>query len=197
MKSQFIFIIFLGITLCADTFELNASPRTMAEWEQLDGLLIAWDREEDSRDIQVPLIEYASQETMVYIVCNDSDQVKNYLNPARVRMQNLKMLYEDYDSIWCRDYGPWSIYKNAVDSLSFVDWIYQFVYDDRLPAKLAGLFSIPHFECGIEPNKILERVLGVPTKSSASRCRLLPMAPMWKKMGNFSLIQIQSLSTKL
>ncbi len=126
----------------------------MAEWEELDGVLVAWDNIEDSRGIQVPLIEHISKEAMVYILCTDSSNVEYHLNPQKINMKNVTFFYEAYNSIWCRDYGPWSIYRNLVDSLSFVDWMYEWQLDNRIPLKLSRFLQIPSFEFSTYPNKL-------------------------------------------
>lgn len=154
MKTVVCIFILFSITLSSWALEILNGPRTMAEWEELDGILIAWDRLEDNRDIQVPLIEHASQEVKVYLVCNDSLNVEYHLNPQKANMKNIVLLYENYNSIWCRDYGPWTVYRNLADSLSFVDWIYEWNFDDRIPAKLSLYFQIPSFEFSKDPYKL-------------------------------------------
>ncbi len=151
--SCFVFSLFV-IVLPSAAFDITNGPRTMAEWEELEGVLVAWDKMEDSRGIQVPLIEHASKETMVYIVCSDSSNVEYHLDPQKINMKNVTFLYEEYNSIWCRDYGPWSVYRNLADSLSFVDWVYEWQLDDRIPSKLSRFLQIPSFEFSTNPNKL-------------------------------------------
>jgi len=94
--------------------------RTMAEWEELDGIIITWTY---YLDILRQIVDYAQEEGKVYIVCTDSNYVKNYLTAWSVPLKNLKFLIASFNSVWVRDYGPWCVYSDVIDSLYLVDWI--------------------------------------------------------------------------
>ncbi|WP_456443030.1 agmatine deiminase family protein [Caldithrix abyssi] len=119
--------------------------RAMAEWEELSGLMITW---ADYYHILKEIVRYAQEECRVYIVCSDSNQVKAYLLSNNVPINNITFLIEDYNSIWCRDYGPSSIYEEGTDSLFFTDWIYNRPRpdDDVLPAAMANAYNVDLYQ---------------------------------------------------
>jgi agmatine/peptidylarginine deiminase len=96
--------------------------RTMAEWEEIQTLVITWTGQFDN--IQSQIVEASQTECEVLIVCDDSTQVKNTLNNYGVAPTNVSFIEGPYNSIWMRDYGANTMYKNDVDSLFLVDWIY-------------------------------------------------------------------------
>lgn len=96
--------------------------RTMAEWEEIQTLVITWTGDFDN--IQSQIVEASQIECEVLIVCDDSTQVKNTLNNYGVTPTNVSFIEGPYNSIWMRDYAANSMYKNDVDSLFLVDWIY-------------------------------------------------------------------------
>ncbi len=50
--------------------------RTMAEWEELQGIIITWT---SYTTILRQIVDYAQDEGLVYIVCSDSNSVKSFL----------------------------------------------------------------------------------------------------------------------
>ncbi len=119
--------------------------RAMAEWEELSGLMITW---AGYYDILKEIIRYAQDECRVYIVCSDSNQVKAYLSANGVPITRITFLIKPYDSIWCRDYGPSTVYEKGTDSLFFDDWIYNRPRpnDDVLPAAMAEAYDVPLYQ---------------------------------------------------
>jgi agmatine deiminase len=100
--------------------------RTMAEWEELQAIAIAWDNQ--FPNILTEIVKNAQKEVNVLIVCRDS----SVFNTAKTRLlskgidlaKNITFIVRPNNTIWIRDYGPNSIYYNDVDSLAFVDWRY-------------------------------------------------------------------------
>jgi len=112
--------------------------RTMAQWEEIQTLTIAWT---SFPSIQAQIVDAAQEECEVLIVCSDSNTVKTYLNNAGVPLTNVSFLEEAFNSIWIRDYGAHTVYKNDVDSLLMVEWIYNRPTrpdDDALPNYIAA-----------------------------------------------------------
>ncbi|HCA42353.1 MAG TPA: hypothetical protein DEP28_03790 [Bacteroidetes bacterium] len=128
--------------------------RTMAEWEQLQGLTITWT---SYTTILRQIVDYAQDECMVYIVCSDSNSVKTFLTNGGVPLVNLKFVIAPFNSVWCRDYGPWSVYRNTADTTSFVDWVYNRPRpgDDATPNYLATTLGINLFTTTVEPNRLV------------------------------------------
>lgn len=128
--------------------------RTMAEWEELSALQITWTTQQA---ILRQIVDYAQEECLVYIVCSDSNAVKTYLTQGGVPHTNVKFLITGFNSIWCRDYGPWSVYSNVMDTLRFVDWIYNRPrpLDDATPTFVANYMGIPIHQTINSPNDLV------------------------------------------
>lgn len=137
-----------------------ASPvRASAEWEEIDGLMVAW---AGYTSILREIVRAARLETQVYIICGpqcnstDSTSIKNYLTSGSVPLSNIHFVYTGCNSIWSRDYGQWNIYTNDVDSLLLIDWIYNRPrpLDDVVPQTIANVFSLPLYNMNQAPNDI-------------------------------------------
>jgi agmatine/peptidylarginine deiminase len=130
------------------------APRTMAEWEEISGLLITWT---SYTGILHQIVDYAQEECTVYIVCTDSNSVKSNLTSNGVPVFNIKFLEQDFNSVWSRDYGQWSIYKDDVNELSLADWIYNRPRpkDDVIPGALATFMGIPIYEMTASPDDLV------------------------------------------
>jgi agmatine deiminase len=129
--------------------------RTMAEWEEVQSVVITWT---DYTGILKQIVRHAKEECEVIIVCTDSNAVtaalqnNNFGGPID-DLSNITFLEEEYNSIWGRDYGAETAYRNEVDSLLLVDWIYNRPRpkDDVLPQALAELKGIPIYSTSAPP----------------------------------------------
>ena len=119
--------------------------RTMAEWEPLRGIIITWT---SYTSILRQIVDYAQDEGLVYIVCSDSNSVKSSLTSGGVPLVNLRFLIAPFNSIWVRDYGPWAVYADDVDSMYLVDWVYNRPRpaDDVIPGAFATQQGIPLYQ---------------------------------------------------
>ena len=132
------------------------TPRTMAEWEENQGILLSWGNEEytnEKHDVLCEIIANVLQETNIdiYLVCKNSNTVAQYLlNTHSIQSPRIKYLIEpNLLTIWSRDFGPVTIYGNYVDSLSFMDWRYYFIAensDGEVPQLLADYLGIERYE---------------------------------------------------
>lgn len=131
-------------TSSAITTPPNFPVRAAAEWEEVQALFITWT---SFPAIQKEIVRYAQQECKVVIVCTDSNTVKNYLTTNNVPITNVGFLKRPYNTIWMRDYGGNTVYKNEVEDLLMVDWIYNRPRpkDDTIPAAHANYFGIPEY----------------------------------------------------
>jgi len=138
-----------GITSPPD-FEI----RTMAEWEEIQALVVTWTAYESTLK---EIVKYAKEECTVIIICSDSNQVKTYLTNYGINSDNLEFIEKNYDSIWMRDYGTNTIYKDDVDSIYFVDWIYNRPRpnDDVLPDAVADHTGITLYSTTSAPNDLV------------------------------------------
>lgn len=126
-------------------FEAPASEvRTMAEWEELQGLAITWTGSFNS--IQAQIVAAAKEECEVILICNNENIVKNQLNANGVTDHSgITFVEDDFNSIWMRDFGPNSVYINDAESVAFVDWIYNRPrpLDDAVPEVISDVLDIP------------------------------------------------------
>ena len=124
--------------------------RTMAEWEEIQALVVTWVQYLPTlREI----VRYSREECEVIIVCNDSNQVKNYLIQGNVPLSNISYVETLFNSIWMRDYGANTVYAHGVDSLYMIDWIYNRPrpLDDQIPDELASFIDRPIYSTTTPP----------------------------------------------
>ena len=122
--------------------------RTMAEWEEIQSLVITWT---SFPEILKQIAFHTKQECEVIIIANNPSSVTSYLTannsggPAFENLDNITIIQDNFDSIWGRDYGAHTIYKDDVDELMFVDWMYNRnrPADDLVPVTLAEHFEVP------------------------------------------------------
>lgn len=128
--------------------------RTIAEWEALQGLEITWT---SYPSILTEIVRAAKEECRVYIVCSDSNKVISYLRSHGVDTVNISFVKTRFNSVWCRDYGPWSAYTNDVDSLYTIDWKYNRPrpQDDTVPYAMGRLLHTPVYTTTTAPWKLV------------------------------------------
>ena len=124
------------------------SVRPMAEWEEIDAITITWERYAETLS---EIVRHAQHECKVYINCETAEKVKEDLALHEVEYNENVIFLENqlFNSVWIRDYGPNSAYLNDVDSLIFVDWVYnreERAEDDILPENFAEQVNIPLFQ---------------------------------------------------
>ncbi len=126
--------------------------RTMAEWEEVQSLVVTW---RSYPPILKQIVAHAKEECEVIVVCASSGNssvasVSSYLQsnndggPALDNLDNVVLFEAPSNSVWVRDYGPEVIYMNDVDSLFLLDWIYNRPRpeDDDLSFELGSLKGI-------------------------------------------------------
>ncbi len=121
--------------------------RTMAEWEEVQALVVTWT---SFNGILKQIVRHAKEECEVIIVCSSPSQVTSFLQNTQYGgaisdLSNITFLQEDFNSIWVRDYGPETIYRNEVDTVMLLDWIYNRPRpdDDALSDAIAAELDIP------------------------------------------------------
>lgn len=155
-------LLFVTISLMGQTFTSPPSQpvRTMAEWEEVQAVIITWNPGMNGTpwlNTLTEIVRAAREECTVIIVCKDQSTVNSaqaYLTSKGVDISsNIDFLIANNDSIWVRDYGPTSVYVNDVDSLLSVDWIYNRVrYNDNLiPEKIGQYLNIPVYATTVAP----------------------------------------------
>jgi len=119
--------------------------RTMAEWEEIQALIITWSGQ---ATILKEIVRNAVKECKVLIITTNPDNVSGQLTSAGISLDSVEFVNTPFNSIWVRDYGPWSVYQNDVDSLGLVDWIYNRPRqnDDATPVAIAQHLDLPIYE---------------------------------------------------
>lgn len=132
----------------------TSSVRTMAEWEEIQSLVIAW---VGYPGILSQITDIAQEECEVIVVCTDSNVVKSTLINNSVPLTNVSYIETSVNSIWMRDYGGNTVYKNEVDSLYLVDWIYNRPRpaDDDVPNAVAQFKNIPLYQTTSAPYSLV------------------------------------------
>lgn len=131
--------------------------RGMAEWEELQGLIITW-AGSSFLNILRQVADYAQEEGKVFIICSDSNSVKNYLQAGNVPLYNIEYLITPFNSIWVRDYGPWTAYTIGVDTMNIIDWIYNRPFrplDDVTPVFFANYIGAPIYQTTTPPYDLI------------------------------------------
>ena len=122
-----------------------APPRSLAEWEELQAIVVTWPYNITAwRPLLREIIRAAQAEVTVYVVCSNPAQISNYLDQQGVPLANIELIQAPFNTVWVRDYGPNTIYTGTVDSLHFVDWIYNRPRpsDDVIPERIAEALDI-------------------------------------------------------
>lgn len=129
--------------------------RTMAEWEETDYLLVTW--VPNYSNTLTSIVEAATKECKVIIITPNPNNVQNVLLNSNAEMDSITFLNRSYNSIWIRDYGAHSVYKDWNDSLILVDWIYNRPrpLDDNAPVAYADLLDIPLYQTTQIPYEIV------------------------------------------
>ena len=131
--------------------------RGMAEWEELQGIIITW-AGSSFLNILRQVTDYAQEEGKVFIICSDSNSVKNYLQAGSVSLYNIEYLITLFNSIWVRDYGPWSAYTIGVDTINIIDWIYNRPFrplDDAIPVFFANYIGASIYQTTTPPYDLI------------------------------------------
>jgi agmatine/peptidylarginine deiminase len=129
--------------------------RNMAEWEELQALVVTW---RSQKAILAQIINAAKQECKVVVACTDISICQNELSTYGVDWsQNVDFLEAPSNSIWVRDYGGSPCYLNDVDSLVWVDWIYNRPrpLDDVMPERFGEHFNMPVYTTTVAPNDLV------------------------------------------
>lgn len=129
--------------------------RTMAEWEEIQALVITWT---SYPAVLREIVRHAQQETKVIIHCSDSNAVKNNLLTHNVPLSsNLRFLEVPFNSIWIRDYAANSVYRDKVGDLILVDWIYNRPRpnDNAIPEHYSQLLGIPLYQTYANPHHLV------------------------------------------
>ena len=128
--------------------------RSAAEWEEMQGIVISW---QSFSSVLTEIVRHAVEQGKVYIVTQSSSSVQSVLTSASIATDSVVYVNEPSNTVWIRDYGPNNIYSNNVESLYFVDWVYNRPRpsDDAIPAALSELMNVPMYETTTDPYELI------------------------------------------
>jgi agmatine deiminase len=136
----------------------SSEVRTPAEWEEIDGLCVRWTSSWAQTTLR-GIVQHAKEEVQVYIVTNQNyiNNIQSHLQNYNISLDNIQFVVEPSNSIWFRDYGQWNVYTDDVDSLLWVDWIYNRPrpLDDVIPVALADMLDIPLYQTLNAPHDLV------------------------------------------
>jgi PKD repeat protein/agmatine/peptidylarginine deiminase len=119
--------------------------RNIAEFEQMEGVLIAY-------PLGIPLLLVAemSEDVMVTTIVDNAaeeNQVRNIYSSAGVNMSNCNFLHAPHDSYWTRDYGPWFV-TDGNGGISIMNFTYNRPRrnDNNIPVEMANFLGVDLYE---------------------------------------------------
>ncbi|MEN0005353.1 MAG: agmatine deiminase family protein [Bacteroidota bacterium] len=120
--------------------------RTMAEWEEVEAVVITWTA---VPTVLTEIVRHAVEECQVIIITDNPALVSAHLTTANISLDRVQLLNRPFNTIWIRDYGPWTVYTRDVESRTLIDWIYNRptrVADDTLPQAIASYLDMELYE---------------------------------------------------
>jgi agmatine deiminase len=132
----------------------NFPVRSAAEWEEMQGIVISW---QQFPTVLTEIVRNAVGQGKVYIVTQSQSSATSTLTSAGVSLDSVEFVNASSNSVWIRDFGPNIIYANNVDSLFFVDWIYNRPRpnDDAVPTYLSEHMGVAMFETTTAPYNLI------------------------------------------
>ena len=133
--------------------------RALAEYEEVEGIIVTWAY--TYQDLLLSkIVDAAQEEGRVWILSrpntSDSVSVQAYLASRGIPLDSVTFLSVANNSIWARDYGPWTVYDTVTDSMGIVDFRYNRPrpLDDVVPATLARLWDLPLYQAVTMPDSL-------------------------------------------
>lgn len=149
----FLILIILAILLHTISAQSITNPRSPAEWEEVQGVLIRWNEAhyvsdnghpsyEGYRNSQKGIVEAALNEGIsVFILADETNEYSTLdsLIKMGISSPNIHIIPGGIaDNIWTRDNGPFSVYENNVGTLCLIG------YDNDFAAEqIVNYFNYP------------------------------------------------------
>ncbi len=165
---------FVALAVAQAQNDIPENPRAMAEWEEVQAVVINWgdfiwqsfidegtDNElliKQHRDEQLAaseLISEVSKVAEVYVIDSREGRAEQEMTELGTDLSNVEILNpESPESMWTRDYGPFSVYENTSDSLTLVKAHYYSGTADITPQILEHL-KARYYNLTEEPEKLV------------------------------------------
>jgi len=134
--------------------------RAMAEFEEMEGMIVRWAYNTQNLLLS-QIVDAAQDEGKVWILVrpstSDSTNIKTYLASRSIPLTNIEFVSVNTNTIWCRDYGPWTVYDSVTDSIGIVDFRYNRPrpLDDVVPEFLAQRWNLPVYQTLQMPDSLV------------------------------------------
>ncbi len=117
--------------------------RCPSEFEAREGALFTWDFG-GWEDIYLSMVDAVQDVGTCFIVTTSENSVRNAILNAGLTLDNVEFINEYTNTVWIRDYGPWTVQKEDT-SFGITDFTYNRPrpYDDAFPQELAALWGLP------------------------------------------------------
>lgn len=130
--------------------------RLPAEWEEQDGILLAWPHEESDwhpylevvEPVYIDLARKISRFEKVLVVAFDGERVREQLRESGVQMERISIVELPTNDTWSRDFGPITVFEDDRPLLldfGFNGWGLKFAsnLDNRITRRLheVGVFG--------------------------------------------------------
>jgi len=142
--------------ICFMENRANKTRRLPAEWEEQDGVLLAWPNENSDwkpvldqvQPVFAEIIAAITQFERVILIAVEDETVRTALNAAGADLQKISFVHLPINDTWARDFGPITVFEDGIPLLldfGFNGWGLKFPanHDNRINQSLskAGLFN--------------------------------------------------------
>ena len=137
--------------------------RHMAEWEELEALMVTWQR---YRSILREIVRHAKEEVKVIVTYdpnhfsqayNSQNAIESFLINGGMNLDNVEIISAPSNSVWSRDYLQSTVYANDVEDRYFIDWVYNRDRDkdDTLAYALSEYLNTPLYTTTESPMRLV------------------------------------------
>lgn len=144
-----------GLPYSVDFTHPPSEPvRWTAEWEERQGVLLAWPVYWTAPEtVYCRMVEELQEVGIVYMLFNNAyeqSQIVSILTSYGVTMENIEWLNIPYDSNWTRDYGPMNIWGEISGNWGIVDAVCNYGHNDNtVNAGLYEVWGMDYYEAPI------------------------------------------------
>ncbi|MFQ6604580.1 MAG: agmatine deiminase family protein [Fidelibacterota bacterium] len=121
-----------------------------AEFDSVAGIIYSW---EQYPTLLKQLIKATAESDTAWVVVNNAAEavtVSNQLQAFGVNMDHVDYIYDNLNSVWIRDFGPWWIYQPD-GRRAILDLTYNRPrpLDDAFPEDLATMWNLDYYGLGL------------------------------------------------
>jgi agmatine/peptidylarginine deiminase len=128
--------------------------RTKAEWEEIEYLVLSW---RSYPNVLRQIVAAAVNECKVLIATDNPTSVSSFLTQGGISLTNVEFISTQTNSVWIRDFGGNTAYRDGVGDRVLVDWTYNRPrpLDNALPSLHATHVNSPIFITQTSPNDLV------------------------------------------